>query len=106
MYEHLIEYAPFSTLISTCRGAAISLNELVQTIFPNQDKEKALQAVGVLLAIAPQAKNDKGTVLFPARMHMLFKGIKGIYACANPNCTHSHHDDALSLGDIFYRMGN
>ena len=55
MYEHLIDYAPFSTLISTCRGAAISLNELVQTIFPNQDKEKALQAVGVLLAIAPQA---------------------------------------------------
>ena len=105
MYEHLIEYAPFSTLISTCRGAAISLNELVQTIFPNQDKEKALQAVGVLLAIAPQAKNDKGTVLFPARMHMLFKGIKGIYACANPNCTHSHHDDALSLGDIFLSDG-
>lgn len=105
MYDHLMEYEPFSLLISSCRGEAVSLNELAQIIFPNVENEKALQAVGVLLAIAPMAKNRKGMVLFPARMHMLFKGIKGVYACANPECSHSHHDDTLDLGEIFLSDG-
>ena len=47
------------------------------------------------------AKNSKGAVLFPARMHMLFRGIKGVYACSNPNCKHAHSDKGLRLGDIF-----
>lgn len=105
MYDHLIEYKPFSLLISSCRGTAVSLHELTQIIFPDKEKEAALRAVGILLSITPLAKNNKGAVLFPARMHMLFKGIKGIYACANPNCTHSHHDDTLTLGEIFLSDG-
>ncbi len=105
MYEHIIEYRPFSQLISSCRGTAVSLHELAQVAFPDHNTATALQAISVLLAIAPLAKSKKGTVLFPARMHMLFKGINGVYACANPNCSHSHSDDTLSLGEIFLSEG-
>lgn len=101
MYDHLIEFRPFAELISKCRGSAVSLNELAETIFPNENNEAALNAISVLLSIAPLAKNSKGSVLFPARMHMLFKGLKGVYACSNPNCSHSHSDESLSLGEIF-----
>ena len=107
MYDNLILYKPFYNLIIACRGNAVSLDELSCSVFPDIDSETALNAISVLLAIAPMAKNSKGAVLFPARMHMLFRGIKGVYACSNPNCKHAHSDKGLRLGDIFlndYKM--
>lgn len=86
-------------------GEARSLTELAQSIFPGQEQEDALQAVSVLLAVAPFARSRDGSVLFPARMHMLFRGLKGIYACTNPECGHSHSDGALHLGEIYLSDG-
>ena len=105
MYNNLIFYRPFYEMIKQCRGNAISLHELSASIFPGIEGEKALQAISVLLAIAPLAKSSKGAILFPARMHMLFRGIKGVYACANENCSHSHTDGSLTLGEIFLSDG-
>ncbi len=106
MYDHLIEYLPFQKLFLLCRGNAVSLHELSASIFPEWEEDAALRAVSVLLAIAPLAKNSKGNVLFPARMHMLFRGIKGVYACANEHCPNSHSDENLTLGEIFLSDGN
>jgi len=101
MYYNIVKYRPFYELLRQCRGSAVSLRELADTIFPDSDTETGLNLVGVLLAIAPLAKNRKGLVLFPARMHMLFRGISGIYACTNPQCPHGHSDGSLSLGQVF-----
>lgn len=106
LYNHLLSYAPFYKMIEKCRGTAVSLDELAKDIFPDQEKAKALEAVGVLLAIAPMAKNKEGAILFPVRMHMLFRGIKGIYACTNPECPHSHTDNTLSLGELYLDDGH
>ena len=106
MYENLVYYRPFHELIKYCRGNAVSLAELSSGIFPNLNPENALKAISVLLAIAPLAKNAKGSVLFPARMHMLFKGISGVYACANANCSCSHSEGRLTLGEIYLSDGN
>jgi hypothetical protein len=101
MFNNIISYAPFNKLIQSCRGTAVSLQELATSIFPETDQETALYAVSILLAIAPLAQDRKGSVLFPARMHMLFKGIKGVYACTNENCSSSHTDGTMSLGEVF-----
>jgi len=106
MYGHLIFYRPFYEMIRQCRGTAVSLKELAQSIFPGEETETALTAVSVLLAIIPLAYDEKGAVLFPARMHMLFKGLKGVYACANADCPHSHTDGTLTLGEIFLTDSN
>ena len=106
MYDHLVYYRPFHELIKYCRGNAVSLGELSSGIFPDLSKEDALKATSVLLAIAPLAKNAKGSVLFPARMHMLFKGISGVYACANAECSCSHSEGGLTLGEIYLSDGN
>lgn len=106
MYANLINYKPFKALVMQCRGNAVSLKELAQSIFPDTNIEDALMAVSVMLAIAPLAKNEKGAILFPARMHMLFKGIRGVYACANEDCPHSHTDGALTLGEVFLSDGH
>ncbi|MCI8716594.1 MAG: DEAD/DEAH box helicase [Lachnospiraceae bacterium] len=106
MYENLVYYHPFHILMSQCRGMAVSLAELAGNIFANVSDKEALHAVSVLLAIAPLAKNEKGAILFPARMHMLFRGITGVYACVNENCKCSHEDNGLTLGEIFLFDGN
>ena len=67
-------------------------------------REIAQKAVSVLLSIAPMAKNKEGQVLFPSRLHMMFRGIRGIYACANPNCSEKHHTSDIPLGKIY--IGN
>lgn len=101
LYDHLVDYVPFQLLLKECRGNAESLHDFAKTIFPAQDNQEALNAVSVLLAIAPLAKNKKGMVLCPTRMHMLFRGVNGVYACTNPQCPHSHTDGKITLGDIF-----
>ncbi|MBR0455593.1 MAG: DEAD/DEAH box helicase [Firmicutes bacterium] len=105
MYRNLVSYEPFSKLIQSCRGTAVSLQELAMSIFPETNLDSALNAVSVLLAIAPIARDSKGSVLFPARMHMLFTGIKGVYACTNEKCSHSHSDGSFTLGEVFLSDG-
>ena len=102
LYDNLLSYRPFHELIKECRGNAVSLNELSEKIFPNENSDEALNAISIMLAIASLAKNEKGTLLFPARMHMLFKGIKGVYACSNDKCPHSHSHKNLTLGELFF----
>ena len=101
MYDNLLCYRPFFELITACRGAAKSLQDLAREIFPEVNEEYATHAISVLLSIAPLARSDDGAVLFPARMHMLFRGLKGVYACANPNCTHAHSESGITLGQVF-----
>ena len=102
MHQNLASFTPFKKLIKACRGNAVSIDELATHIFPTLNDSDAKHCVSVLLAIAPLAKDAKGSVLFPARMHMLFKGITGAYACTNPNCPHSHSGDGVQLGEIFF----
>lgn len=106
MYDNIIYYRPFHELIKYCRGNAVSLGELASGIFPELTQEEALKAVSVLLAIAPLAKSKNGSILFPARMHMLFRGISGVYACTNADCKRSHSESGLALGEIFLSDGN
>lgn len=105
LYDHLVAYKPFCEMFQLCRGTAVSLQELADSIFPEGEKEDAIHAVSVMLAIAPLARSEEGSVLFPARMHMLFRGIKGVYACTNPNCPHCHSENGLTLGEIYFSDG-
>ena len=104
LYAHLLDFAPFHALVTLCRGQARSLQELAEKIFPQafaEDRERAIGYVSVLLAITPFARSSSGAVLFPARMHMLFRGLHGIYACTNPDCPHGTHAGGLHLGEVF-----
>lgn len=104
--RRLIGDVPFCEMFKRCRGTAASLQELAESIFPDNNLEDALQAVSVMLAIAPLARSESGSVLFPARMHMLFRGIKGVYACTNPKCSHSRTENGLTLGEVYFADGN
>ena len=100
MYDHLIDYRPFWLLINKCKGDTVSLDEISKAVFPETNEEESSKAISVLLTIAPMAKSGFGAVLFPARMHMLFRGIKGIFACTNPQCKHHYAKNGLALGEV------
>lgn len=99
LYDHLQDYAQFRELFKECRGEAKSLTELRESVFPGIPEEEGMSRVSVLLAIAPIGRNDKGAVLFPARMHMLFRGLQGVFACSNPECP-NHVHNGVELGDV------
>ena len=105
MFQNLISYIPFFKLVSTCRGNAVALDELADTIFVGQPRSEALHAVSVMLAIAPLAKDKNGSIFFPARMHMLFRGLNNVYACTNPDCPNSHTAGGITLGKVFFSDG-
>ena len=106
LYQNLLHYTPFAKLVEMCRGTAVSIDELAASIFPELQNGEALNAVSILLAIAPLARNSNGAVLFPARMHMLFRGLNGIYACTNIDCPSAHHSGGISLGRIIIADDN
>lgn len=101
LYNNLQKCDPMLRIMDQTRGHATSFKELAKITFPNTTAEIAEKATSALLAIAPLAKSSSGNVLYPARLHMMFRGLQGLFACSNPNCTCSNHDGSLALGHIY-----
>lgn len=104
LYSELTRLKPLLKIMENCRGKAVSFASLATNVFPDVKDDIAQKAVSVLLSVAPLAKNKEGQVLFPSRLHMMFRGIRGIYACANPNCSEKKHASNIPLGKIY--IGN
>ena len=105
LYEKLPLYAPVQRLIDKTAGNATDIHKLAKFVFPGVSDDLALKAIQVLLAVLPIAKNTEGQVLFPARLHMLFRGLEGLYACANPDCPHRTTGDGITIGNLYTSSG-
>lgn len=102
LYAVLSSCNPMLRVMDKTRGNATSFRELAKHVFGDAQAHIAEKATSVLLAIAPLAKNVEGQVLYPARLHMMFRGLKGIYACANPACSERTNASIdLNLGKIY-----
>lgn len=83
-------------------GDAWALTKLPEVLFPSADTETALNAVDALLELASLAKPmPAAPPILPARVHMLFRGLPGLWACANPQCSeipeHERHGPTGAL---------
>lgn len=101
LYKCLFNTNPMRRIMQATRGNAMSFDQLASKTFPNEEKAIAQKATSTFLAIAPLAKNANNQVLYPARLHMMFRGLQGIFACSNPMCDHRNHDGSLGLGRIY-----
>ncbi|MSV23732.1 DEAD/DEAH box helicase [Selenomonas sp. WCA-380-WT-3B 3/] len=103
LYKQLSDINPMRRIMKETRGNATSFEQLAKKAFPDVEVDVAQKATSTLLAIAPLAKNKDNQVLYPARLHMMFRGLQGIYACSNPACKCKNHDGSMGLGRIYLK---
>lgn len=101
LYDNLSRLNPMRRIMKETRGNAISFAQLARRVFPGVDEDISQKATSSFLAIAPLAKNNDDQVLYPARLHMMFRGLQGLFACSNPTCNCINHDGSMKLGRIY-----
>lgn len=72
-------------LVAQAAGDARALSALADKVFPGHPRRtQALQALLAVTTLAREAPEAPGLV--PTRVHLMFRGLHGLYACVNPNC--------------------
>jgi len=88
LYNALSDYGPFSLLVNSTMKAAQSFEELRDLLFPNADAAAGDRAVNALIAMGSRARRtDDEASLLPCRVHAFFRGLPGLWACLDPECT-------------------
>ncbi|MFN9740955.1 MAG: DEAD/DEAH box helicase [Acidobacteriota bacterium] len=99
----LLKDRPFvNQLIREASSHAQSLPKLAVEVFG--EEEQAVEALAALLTIGTLARTRSGeNGLFPSRIHAIFRGLQGLYACLNPGCTgrQAGAGEKAALGKLF-----
>lgn len=69
-------------------GPAQEIGELASRLFPDVKPDLARAATNALVELASMAKADSNQPpLLAARAHAFFRGLPGLWACSDPNCS-------------------
>lgn len=85
LYSALSNLGPLHLLMQRTAANAMPFADLPGVLFPNESGEIAARATESLLALASFARRA-GRPLLPTRVHVMFRGLPGVYACVNPTC--------------------
>ncbi len=89
-------------LVKEAAGRAVALDELAPRVFPGHPHvRRALEALLTVATLARNKADEPGLV--PTRVHGLFRGLHGLYACVNARCggRQSEPGDPALLGKLF-----
>jgi ATP-dependent helicase YprA (DUF1998 family) len=89
-------------LVNEAAGRAVAVGELAPRVFPGHpEARRALEALLTVCTLARNKADEPGLV--PTRMHGLFRGLHGLYACVNPRCggRQSAPGEQAVLGKLF-----
>jgi len=84
-------------------GPAQEIRLLAGKLFPlGQDDERRQKATEALLELCALARSELGVPLLAARLHCFFRGLPGLWACLDPQCTAlSEHDRGGPTGRLY-----
>ena len=102
LYEVLENKLYVNQLIQEAAGRARALTELAECVFPGHPR--SLEALEGLLTVGTLARRGADAPgLIPTRVHGVFRGLHGLYACINPTCggRQSEHGQQALLGKLF-----
>lgn len=86
VYGWLEFFGPAALVANKITSRPQQLREVGPLVFPGSNLEA--QALESLLALMSFAKEkDTGRVFAPVRSHMFFRGLPGVYACIDPECS-------------------
>lgn len=102
LFENLSKDSLMNHLIFICSEKGKSFTDIAKELFDRKTVEIKLakNALEVLLQLGTMARAKTGKALLGSKVHMLFKGLQGLYACINPDCIHSHKGMGIRLGSI------
>lgn len=83
--ERLASFGPAAQLIRLLSGETKQLSELPAEL--SADPDTAQDAVATLLVLTAVAERTDGRSLLPARLHLFFRGLPALYACADSGCS-------------------
>lgn len=88
LYGILSKQPVVNRLIASVTGNAREFGPLARELFPDVTPEMAERATESLLTLSNRAcLTKKNKILLPARIHLFYRGVQGLYACINPRCT-------------------
>lgn len=88
LYRAFRTYNPMSLLVNTTMGNAEAVAALANVIFPGVEESLADRAVSNLIALGSAARsNDEDAGLLPSRVHAFFRGLPGLWACLDRDCS-------------------
>ena len=86
LHEALAGRPCLNLLVREAAGNAKALGQLAADVFPGH--AKALRALESLLTLGTLARKRRDSPgLLPTRVHGMFRGLHGLYACINPCCS-------------------
>lgn len=87
LYEALEDFGPMASLVNTTMREAKELTELATLLFPTAEGADATAALSSLVAMGSMARpHEAEPSLLPCRVHAFFRGLPGLWACANADC--------------------
>ena len=88
LYEALVDFPPMAELVNITMGKALPIDGLGGQMFPEANEQVASRAVTALLALGSVARRDASEPgLLPCRVHAFYRGLAGLWACIDPECT-------------------
>ncbi len=88
LFAALSNFPPLIALVNKTMGDAQPVNDLGLFVFPDSPKPVADLALTNLGALATSArKKPDDPSLLPCRVHNFFRGLRGLWACMDPDCS-------------------
>src|SRR5262249_36479830 len=103
LYEALKEFPPMNLLVNLTMRQAVPVRELCGRTFEGVDSALAERAVTTLMALGSLARRDPTEPgLLPCRIHSFYRGLPGLWACLDPDCTGLEDDERGGRTGILY----
>lgn len=88
LHEALKNFSPMNALVNLTMQQAVPVRELGNGIFEGVADALAERAVTTLMALGSLARPDPTEPgLLPCRIHSFYRGLPGLWACLDPDCT-------------------
>lgn len=88
LHKALHGFPPLAKLVNETMRRALAVSELGALLFPDAEPELADRAVSTLISLASAARSKPDEAgLLPCRVHAFFRGLPGLWACVDPDCT-------------------
>lgn len=101
VYVWLSSFGPAALAANLITSKPQALSSIAHAIFPAADgSQRALEGLLALMSFACERGTNR--VFAPVRSHLFFRGLPGLYVCANPRCEHRAPSEGIRrLGRLF-----